>query len=84
MWCDKNKVLKAICDVSCVLEEEHPIDSEELKDLLVSGIECYKLLRQVSRDVEQSSEYRLLFHAVHNLRMTLMNHCNFLLSVLRH
>jgi hypothetical protein len=33
-----------MCEISCVLEEEDPIVSEDLKDLSVSDIVCYKYM----------------------------------------
>jgi hypothetical protein len=40
-----------MCEVSCVPEREGLVDSEDLKDLSVSDIVCYKNARLVSRDV---------------------------------
>jgi uncharacterized protein YacL (UPF0231 family) len=50
----KNKGFKVICDTSCVLEREEQVDFEDLKDLSVSDIECYKYARLVSCDVERT------------------------------
>jgi hypothetical protein len=38
----KNKGFKVMCDISCVLEGGVQVAFEDLKDLTVSDIECYK------------------------------------------
>jgi hypothetical protein len=38
----KNKGFQVMCDISCVLEWKDKVDFEDLKDLSVSDIECYK------------------------------------------
>jgi hypothetical protein len=43
-----------MCDISCVLEGEDQVYFENLKDLSVSDIECYKQGRLVSCDVEHT------------------------------
>jgi hypothetical protein len=54
-----NKGFKVTCDISCVLEAEDQVDFEDLEDLSVSYIECYKYERIVSCDVERtSSQYK--------------------------
>jgi hypothetical protein len=52
-----------MCDISCILEEEDQVDFEDLKDLSVSDIECYKYAGLVSCDVECTfSQYKSFFH----------------------
>jgi hypothetical protein len=72
-----------MCDISCVLEGEDQVDFENLKDLSVSDIECYKYARLVSRDMEHAfSQYKSFFcdnrqrFTMHNLKMTFMTQCN--------
>jgi hypothetical protein len=43
-----------MCNISCVLEGEDRVDFEDLKDLSVSDIECYKYARLMSCDVEST------------------------------
>jgi hypothetical protein len=51
-----------MCEISCALEGKDPVDSEDLKDLSVSDIVCYKYARLVSCDVERIfSQHRSLF-----------------------
>jgi hypothetical protein len=64
-----------MCDISCVLEGEDEVDFEDLKDLSVNDIECYKYVRLVSCDVERTfSQYKSFFRdnrhrlTMHNLR----------------
>jgi hypothetical protein len=38
----QNTGFKVMCDISCVLEGEGQVDFEDLRDLSVSDIECYK------------------------------------------
>jgi hypothetical protein len=48
-----------MCDISCVLEGEDQVDFEDLKDLSVSDIECYKYAGLVSCDVDRTfSQYK--------------------------
>jgi hypothetical protein len=72
-----------MCNISCVLEEEDQVDFEDLKDLSVNDIECYKYARLVSCDVERTfSQYKLFFcdnqhrFTMHNLKMTFVTQCN--------
>jgi hypothetical protein len=72
-----------MCDISCVLEGEDQVDFENLKDLSVSDIECYKEGRLVSCDVEHTfSQYKSFFgdnrhrFTMHNMKMTFVTHCN--------
>jgi hypothetical protein len=54
-----NKGFKVMSDISCVLEAEDQVDFEDLKDLGVSDIGCYKYARIVSCDVERTlSQYK--------------------------
>jgi hypothetical protein len=69
-----------MCDISCILEGEDQVDFEDLKDLSVSDIECYKYARC---DVEHTfSQYKSFFRdnqhrfMMHNLKMTFMTQCN--------
>lgn len=41
-----------MCEISCMLEEEDPVDSGDLNCLSVSDMVCYKYARLVSSDVE--------------------------------
>jgi hypothetical protein len=51
-----------MCDISCVLEGEDQVDFENLKDLNVSNIDCYKYARLVSCDVERTFyQYKSFF-----------------------
>jgi hypothetical protein len=72
-----------VCAISCVLEGEDLLDSEDLKDLNVNDIVCWKYAGPVSRDMERTFyQYKSLFRdnrhrsAMHNLEMTLVVHCN--------
>jgi hypothetical protein len=57
----KNKGFKVMYKISCVLEGEDLVDSEDLKDLSLSDIMCYKYARLVSCDVERAfPQYRSL------------------------
>jgi hypothetical protein len=62
-----------MCDISCVLEGEDEVDFEDLKDLSVSDIKCYKYARLVSCDVERDNRHRFMMH---NLKMTFVTHSN--------
>jgi hypothetical protein len=79
----KNKGFKVVCNISCVLEGADQVDFEDLKDLSVSDIECYKYARFVSCDVERTfSQYKSFFRdnrhrfMMHNLKMTFVTHSN--------
>jgi hypothetical protein len=48
----RNKGFKVIGEISCILEGEDLVDSEDLKDLSFSDFMCYKHVRLVSCDVE--------------------------------
>jgi hypothetical protein len=72
-----------MCDISCVLEGEDQVDFEDLKDLIVSDMECYMYASLVSCDVERTfSQYKSFFRdnrhrfTMHNLKMTFVTHCN--------
>jgi hypothetical protein len=72
-----------MCDISFILEGEDQVDFEDLKDLSVGDIECYKYARRISCDVECTfSQYKSLFlddrhrFMMHNLKMTFGSHCN--------
>jgi hypothetical protein len=72
-----------MCEISCVLEGEDLVNSEDLKDLSVSDIVCYKHAKLVSCELEHTfSQYKLLFHdnrhrfMIQNLKMTFVVHCN--------
>jgi hypothetical protein len=74
---------KVMCQISCILEGEDLVVSDDLKDLSVTGIVCYKYVTMVSYDVEHAfSEFKLHFcdkqhrFMMHNLRMTFVTHCN--------
>jgi hypothetical protein len=41
-----------VCKISCVLEGEDLVDCEDLKDLDVIDIMCYRYARLVSYDVD--------------------------------
>jgi hypothetical protein len=78
-----NKGFKVTCDISRVLQGEDQVDFEDLKDLSVSNIECYKYARLVSCDMEHTfSQYQSFFHdkrhrfTMHSLKMTFVTHCN--------
>jgi hypothetical protein len=66
-----------MCEISCVIEGEHP------KDLSVSDIMCHKYARLESCDVEGTFyQYKSLFRGnrqrftMHNLKMIFMAHCD--------
>jgi hypothetical protein len=72
-----------MCNISCVLEGEDQVDFEDLKDLSVSDIGCYKYARLESCDVEHTfSRYKSFFRdnrhrfTMHNLKMTSVTQCN--------
>jgi hypothetical protein len=43
-----------MCDIIYVLKGEEQLDFEDLKDLSISDIKCYKYARLVSCDVERT------------------------------
>jgi hypothetical protein len=72
-----------MCDISYVLEGEDQVDFEDLEDLSVSDIECYKYARLVSCDAERTfSQNKSFFRdnrhrfTMNNLKMTFVTHCN--------
>jgi hypothetical protein len=38
----KNRGFKVMCESSCILDEKDQVEFEDLKDLSVSDIKCYK------------------------------------------
>jgi hypothetical protein len=65
------------------LEGKDVDNSENLKDLSVGDIVCYKYVGLVSCDLERKfSQCKSLFHykrhrlTIHNLKMTFAVHCN--------
>jgi hypothetical protein len=81
---NKNEGFQVMCKISCLLEGEDLADSEDVKDLSLSDIVCYKCARLLSCDVEQTfSVIRSLFHITQiwntqlkDLKMTFMVHYN--------
>jgi hypothetical protein len=73
-----------MCEISCVLEAEDPVDYEDPKVLSVSNIVCCEYARLVACDVERIfSRYKLSFRdngghrfTVHNWNVALMVHYN--------
>jgi hypothetical protein len=72
-----------MCDISCLLEGKNQVDFEDLKDMRVSDIECYKYAILVSCDVERTFyQQQSLFHdnlhrfTVHSLKMMFVTRCN--------
>jgi hypothetical protein len=78
-----------MCMVSCVLEEEDLVDSEDLKDMDVCDIVLQYAKLLVSCDVERTFlQYKPHFHdnrhrfTTHNLKLTFVVHCECLTSCL--
>jgi hypothetical protein len=62
---NKNEGFKVMCEISCLSEGEDLVESEDVKDLSLGDIVCYKCARLVSCNVEQTlSVIRSLFHVI--------------------